>query len=422
MERRTMEAHADRIEMLLASHRVPSRVSGGTVTPRCMRFLLAPILGSKLSSVKALSEEIAMALDAPSCRVFRQRGNIAIDIPRPDPEGLSLSQVSSRLTRVPPCCVVLGVEESGTPILIRLSSPDVTHVLIAGTTGSGKTALARTMIASLAMYNRLGEVQLVLIDPKRTGFRAFCQLPHLLRPVISSVECIQQQMLDLLKQMERRDTEGIRTPRIVVFFDELGDTILAGGKHMQQAVTRLAQRGRSAGIHLVACTQKPTAAVIGSLVKANLPVRLVGRVTCAEEASVATGLPATGAEKLTGRGDFLLVAGGEVIRIQAAHISEPAIRRLTGGLRIDGRTSRRTRLDAAALGRSCREPGNGFRAGPPPSAVEHVQVLVSVQGRERGRLEVKLYSPAGTEATLLSRRSGDHRANIVGVVTLKLLV
>ena len=339
MERKKLEIHADRIEMVLASHRVPSQVRGGTLTPQCVRFFLTPELGVRLSRVKALSEEIALALGAPSCRISRHQGTIAIDVPRHDPASTDLIPLCRRLGSIPTYCPVLGVDEQGTPVLVRLSSPEVAHVLIAGTTGCGKTELARSMVVSLAMHNRLSDLQMLLIDPKCRGFGPFSGLPHLLRPILSDALDIEAQLIGLVREMERRDSEGINRPRIVIFVDELADLILKGQDPMQQAVARLVQRGRSAGMHIVACTQKPTAAVIGSLVKANFPVRLVGRVTSAEDARVAAGLPGTGAERLSGRGDFLLVASGEVTRIQAAYVGESEIRKVVHSLTAAKRSS-----------------------------------------------------------------------------------
>ena len=121
-------------------------------------------------------------------------------------------------------------------------------------------------------------------------------------------------------EMERRQELDISRPRIVLVLDELADLLMQGGQELQVHLARLAQRGRSAGISIIACTQKPTATAIGSLVKANFPVRLVGRVTSAEEARVASGMGGTGAEKLNGHGDFVLVAAGQKVRFQAAYL------------------------------------------------------------------------------------------------------
>jgi S-DNA-T family DNA segregation ATPase FtsK/SpoIIIE len=127
--------------------------------------------------------------------------------------------------------------------------------------------------------------------------------------------------------MEQRDLGGRSRPRIVVMIDELADLVMAGGRKIEQPLTRLAQRGREAGIHLVACTQRPSATVIGGLIKSNFPVRIVGSVASAEDAKVAAGLPRTGAERLMGRGDFLVVARGEQFRIQGAYAGPAEIRR-----------------------------------------------------------------------------------------------
>jgi S-DNA-T family DNA segregation ATPase FtsK/SpoIIIE len=137
---------------------------------------------------------------------------------------------------------------------------------------------------------------------------------------------------EMVEEMVRRDRDKISEPRVVIFIDELADLMEQGGKAMDRLMTRLTQRGRSAGLHLVACTQKPLVASIGSLTRSNFPVRLVGSVASADDAKIAAGLPNTGAEKLLGRGDFLLVAKGQVTRFQAAYVSEAEIRQVVSQL------------------------------------------------------------------------------------------
>ena len=339
--RRLLEYQAERIEMVLASHKVPSHVCGGTVTPRFVRFELLPVVGTKVSRIKGLAEEIALSLGIASCRVSRQNGKINVEIPRESPHTVALLTLCRRLAEIPSCTAVLGLDEEGTPLLLRLPSADVAHVLIAGRTGSGKTELARAMIASLAMYNRLGEVQLVLIDPKGRGFTPFASLPHLLYSVVEDVAGTSEVLKRLVQEMEKRDQEKVTEPQVVVFIDELADLMLTGGKEMEHLLTRLLQRGRGSGIHLVGCVQKPTVAVIGSLVKSNFPVRIVGSVVSPEDAKVASGLAGTGAERLLGRGDFLVVANGQVMRLQGAYVSGEEIQELTSRLREGGRKSRR---------------------------------------------------------------------------------
>ena len=319
--RRLLELQANQIELVLASHKIASRVLGGTVTPQAVRFQLATRMGTRLSSIQALSEEIALSLDASACRVVRDNGALNIEIPRAEPVKVPLLQLCRRLAYSPPCSPVLGLDDNGTPLLLNLPSPDVAHALICGTTGSGKTALARSMALSLALHNPQRQLQLLLIDPKGRGFAPLAGLPHLLCPPLTDTQTALQRLTWLVEEVERRDSQGANDPRLVVFIDELADLLMMGGSELEFAITRLSQRGREAGVHLVACTQKPTTAVIGSLTKANFPVRFVGSVTSPEEAKVAAGLSGTGAERLRGQGDFLLVLKGQSTRFSAAYVS-----------------------------------------------------------------------------------------------------
>ena len=295
----------------------------------------------KISRVASLAEEIALALGSREARVYRDGPAINVEIPRNDPQPVRLLPLCQRLTLVPPVAAVLGLDETGTPIVLRLSSPDVAHVLVAGTTGSGKTALARTLLTSLAMFNRQGDVQLVLIDPKGRGFRPLARLPHVLNGVQDTVELAHAALRWIVTEMERRDREAVSKPALIVAVDELADLIQTGGKPIEDALARIAQRGREAGIHLVACTQKPTASLIGGSMKANFPVRLVGTVAGSDEARYATGIAGSGAEKLEGKGDFLLVARGDVVRFQAAWLGHKDLDLVTNELRGGGRNSRR---------------------------------------------------------------------------------
>jgi S-DNA-T family DNA segregation ATPase FtsK/SpoIIIE len=200
------------------------------------------------------------------------------------------------------------------------------------------------MALSLALYNRLGEVQMVFIDPKGAGFGPFVgpeqTLPHLLRPAVGEIHQAIFLLGEMVEEMVRRDRENISEPRVIIFIDEVADLMEQGGKAMDRLMTRLTQRGRSAGIHLVACTQKPLAAVIGSLTRSNFPVRLVGSVASADDAKIATGIPGTGAEKLLGRGDFLLVVKGQVTRFQSAYVSEAEIKQIVAKFQPYHRASR----------------------------------------------------------------------------------
>jgi S-DNA-T family DNA segregation ATPase FtsK/SpoIIIE len=353
--RERLEFQSDRIEAVLSLHKIPARVTGGTVTPRWIRFQVLPMIGTKISKIKNLSEELAAALDAPNCRVSRRGAAVDVEVPRSDPMPVQLLPLYRQLDEegIPPVTAVLGLAEDGAPLLIRLPSPDVAHILVAGTTGSGKTVLMQTMILSLAMANPApspfqtgelaGGLRLMLIDPKGYAFGVFRGLPHLTRDIVCEAGEAAEALQSLVHLMERRgsqdepDQQNGRIPRagavrIVVVIDELADLLMVGGKEIEWALTRLTQRGREAGIHVVAATQKPSAQVLGPLIKANFPVRLVGRVTCASDARTATGWSGTGAERLMGRGDFVAIAEGRVMRFQAAHISPEEIREVVAYL------------------------------------------------------------------------------------------
>jgi len=311
---------ADRIERVLASHRVPARVHSGSVMPRWIRFLLTPAFGAKIATVRNLSEELAMALGAQEVRVARDGESLAVDVPRSDSDQVRLVDLLEGLPNIPPLTACLGVSDEGSPLLARLPSPDVTHILVAGTTGSGKTELIRTILLSLALTNRQSKLQLALIDPKSRGFMPLAGLPHLIDEVASDTTAALDLLERVVDEMERRDRENISSPRIVVAVDELLDLLAVGGKPIEQALTRIAQRGREAGLHLIAGAQKPSTAALGSMLKANFPMRLVGRVNSAEDARVASGVAGSGAEKLLGQGDFLAITAGQLIRFQAAWI------------------------------------------------------------------------------------------------------
>ena len=341
MEKKLLNFQADRIELVLAAHKAPARVWGGRMTARTIQFHLAPASNTKLNRLEALTEEVALALGVRSARLTRSDGLLSLEVPRTDSQFVSLNDLAQKLQRDEglrravsvPGTAILGLDVEGVPLLLRLSSPDVAHCLIAGTTGSGKTELARTIIASLTLYQKPRDLQLALFDPKHHGLAPFANLPQLLFPIVSEVNETMDRLGYLVSEMERRDRDAstdaqrITRPRIVIVVDELADVIETGGAAIESVLTRLVQRGRSAGVSLIACTQKPTARAVGTLMKANFPVRLVGRVASAEDARVAAGIGGTGAEKLAGRGDFLLVAGGQIIRFQVARASVEEIAR-----------------------------------------------------------------------------------------------
>jgi S-DNA-T family DNA segregation ATPase FtsK/SpoIIIE len=217
-------------------------------------------------------------------------------------DGPRLLPLCRQLSAVPPCTAVLGLEEEGVPLLLRLSSPDVAHVLIAGTTGSGKTALARTMALSLTTFNRQAQVQLALIG---AAFGDLGGLPHLV-PLAD--------VAALGDELHRRMWDGSALPRLVVFVDGLDGLA-------EEELDRLSfvlDAGPDYGVHVVASTARPLPELTWAF-----PVRVVGAVETAEEARQMVAVELPGAERLLGQGDFLLLAREmeEPVRFQAAWVS-----------------------------------------------------------------------------------------------------
>ena len=317
--REVLEAQADRIEAILALHKAPGQVMSGIVCPRFVQYQVIPAAAVKLNKFSALSEEIALALNCKRVRVYREGSLVNVEVAREAGDPVQLLGLCDTLAgHVPPATALLGIDEKGAPLLLRLTSSNVVHVLVAGTTGSGKTALARTMLASLALHNPPSELRFVLIDPKGRGFGMLQRLPHATGSVVVNTDEAIAKLKAVVGEMELRDRAHTNRPVVVVAVDELADLLQTGGKEVEGLLTRLAQRGREAGIHLLGCTQKPSASLIGSAMKANFPVRLVGSVASKDEARYATGISESGAEKLGGRGDFLLVAAATPLRFQAA--------------------------------------------------------------------------------------------------------
>ncbi len=320
-----MNHTADRIEAVLRERRAPATVVSGKVMPGFVEWLLRPLPGTKVNQVKALQADIALAIGINNVRIAQSGTHLAIQIARESREPVRLSSLLEQLGDVPRYTAVLGLSEDGAPLLARLSSPDVGHLLIAGTTGSGKTSLARSILLSLCDRHRPRELGLIVLDPKQRERDDFAKSieKHLLMPIARTREEVIGAVNKVIDAMEKRPTDVEPSPRIVVYADELADLCQTGGEAMIEAFTRIAQRGREPGIHLLACTQKPSSKAIGSLLKANLPLRLVGRMMSAEDARMAAGVSGCGAEKLNGCGDFIAITGTKTIRFQAdrrAHV------------------------------------------------------------------------------------------------------
>jgi len=287
-------------------------------------------LGTRLSRISSLAQEIALALGSADCRIQRWQGAVRVDVPRVEPPPVYLLPLCDKLRGyIPPCTALLGLDGEGSRLLLRLSSPEVAHVLVAGTTGSGKTSLLRSMAASLALFNPPHQVQFALIHPKGKGLGPLTELPHLGWPLAQGAQQALSLLAEVVEEMERRDraargdsSRASSKPQLVLVVDEVAALVQQAGAQVVESLTRLVQQGRQAGVHVIASTQRPTSRLLGGLMKANFPVRLVGRVMSGQDARLAAGVAGTGAERLGGRGAFVMVAEGRVVKLQAAYICE----------------------------------------------------------------------------------------------------
>ena len=218
---------------------------------------------------------------------------------------------------------VLGVATDGVPLIIRLASPDVTHVLISGAKASGKTQVLRTILGSLALLQKPRELQFLVIGENASAFEFLATTPCLLGEIATTPERALQHLRWLESELERRENELVTQPRLVVAVDEWAELLTRGGREFQVHLTRLAQRGRGVGISLLVSTNKANASDLSAALRANFPVRLIGKHSSAND----------GADKLAGRGDFILAAGGERVRFQAAYLAPEDVARYQTYLR-----------------------------------------------------------------------------------------
>jgi S-DNA-T family DNA segregation ATPase FtsK/SpoIIIE len=328
--RKLLEHQADRIEAVLAQHRVSGRVTGGTVTPRWIRFKVLPAMGERISRVKRLSDELAAALDAPSCRVARQGAAVLVEVPRNDDRPIRLVTLLEQLHDTPPVTALLGIADDGAPLLIRLPSPDVAHILVAGGSGAGKTNLLQAIALSLALrHPRREELGLVLAGEALADLAG---LYHLTRPVVTGDLQGAEALGSLVRLAARRAERGEALTPVVLLLDELAGPLEAGGARAEQDLAWLLRSGHLAGVHVVAGTGELDNPAVRRAI-APFPVRLVGKTATAEEARVASGWPGTGAERLLGSGDFIALAEGRSHRFQAAFATPQEVVEIVAALR-----------------------------------------------------------------------------------------
>ncbi len=310
-----------------------------------------PAPGVKVSKIINLSEDIARNTSSESARIATIPGSntIGIELPKLSRENVYLSEIisssnfSNREIKLP---IALGKNISGKPITGDLSS--MPHLLIAGTTGSGKSVCINTIILSLLYKHSPDKCKFILIDPKMLELSTYEGIPHLLCPVITEAKKAASVLGWVVKEMESRyrlmTKEGVRNidgynqkhkismPYIVVIVDEMSDLMLVAGKEIENYIQKLSQMARAAGIHIIMATQRPSVDVITGTIKANFPTRISFQVTSKIDSRTILG--EQGAEQLLGRGDMLFMSSAnKIVRIHAPFVSETEIDKINNFLR-----------------------------------------------------------------------------------------
>jgi S-DNA-T family DNA segregation ATPase FtsK/SpoIIIE len=315
------------------------------VGPVVTTFEFKPLPHIKVSKILSLQDDLAMALKAKSIRIqapIPGKDVVGIEIPNDEPETIYLREIlESEIFQKAksPLTIALGKDVVGQPFVTDLAK--LPHLLIAGTTGSGKSVGINSMILSLLYRNSPDELKFVMVDPKQLEFSIYNDIPHLLTPVITEPKKAITALNAMVKEMERRyklmaeakvkniesynKKSGDKLPYIVIIIDELADLMMTSGKDVEYAIARLAQMARASGIHLIVATQRPSVDVVTGLIKANLPSRISFKVGQKIDSKVI--LDQYGAETLLGRGDMLFTPPGitGLLRLHAPFATEEEI-------------------------------------------------------------------------------------------------
>ncbi len=324
--RNQLELQSRQIERVFSTHQVSARVAGGQVETQSIRFDLQSHLESGLHRLRGLKRDLLSVLGVADVSLVKdERGQWRLDILRPHEPPVALLDLLPLLPELPESTAVLGMDEEGAPLLLPFTDPSITHVLLVGAEGAGKTALLRTLAVSLAMNNRQSKLQLLIIDPDRPGesnrqLAPLMFLPHLLSQVIVEHEEAAETLQVLVDEMEHRQRYETTRPTIVTLIDNAEAIFKSAAEPVQAALAALLQRGAEAGIHLVLSTNDPAANWLSSVMRANLPLRLVGQVRDEAESLAATAVVGAEADYLLGEGDFLAAADGSQVHFQAAFI------------------------------------------------------------------------------------------------------
>jgi S-DNA-T family DNA segregation ATPase FtsK/SpoIIIE len=420
---------AEALVQTLANFGVDATVIGQISGPRVTRYELKLAPGTKVSKVAGLKDDLSYALATTEIRILAPipgKQAVGVELPNTTPNLVTLGDIYDDLPATSsPLSVWLGKDISGQAVWTDLAR--MPHLLIAGTTGSGKSGCINTVLTSILLRATPDDVRMILIDPKRIELNFYESIPHLLTPVVSSPKEAAAVLRNVVAEMERRyerlsavrarnlpeanralRSRGEATlPYLLVVIDELADLMMISPQEVEDAVIRLAQKSRAVGVHLVLATQRPSVDVITGMIKANVPSRVAFAVSSQTDSRVI--LDQAGAESLLGQGDMLFKPLGtsRLQRLQGAFVTEEEI-----ALIVDQcRSQRDQELDESLLeapeAETAGEADEEFDPDEDPLLEKAIEVVVQTQTASVSLIQRRLrvgYTRAGRLIDMLERR------------------
>ncbi|WP_338985398.1 DNA translocase FtsK [Spiroplasma endosymbiont of Diplazon laetatorius] len=343
---------AERINETFRQFGVKASVKDMSIGPSVIKFEVHPEPGTKVNSITSLENDLKLALASQNVRIeapIQGKAAVGIEVPNDNPEVVPMRGVIESTPIVKMGNKLLfAIGKTVTGDLLFGELDKMPHLLVAGSTGSGKSVMINGIISSILMRAKPHEVKFLMIDPKKVELSVYSSIPHLLAPVISDMNIANSALKKVINEMERRyalfTTHGVKNiagfnakqtssaskiPYFVIIIDELADLMMTSNKKdVEESIMRLTQLSRAAGIHLIVATQRPSTDVITGVIKSNIPVRIAFSVTSAIDSR--TILDSGGADKLIGRGDLLytIPGGNSLVRAQGAFISDEEIENL----------------------------------------------------------------------------------------------